>query len=703
MFQEFVEISGKKILLSTGNIAKQANGSVLIRQGDTVVLVTAVMSHVERAGIDFVPLTVEYRERTAAAGRVPGGFFKREMRPSDHETLNSRIIDRSLRPLFPKTFRNETQVLATVLSFDSEADPNVLALTGASLALHISDIPWKGPIAGIRVIRFEGQFLANPTMTERVGSDLDLMATFNQDGMVMVEGKCKEVSEDTVLEALEFARDAVRPLLEGIEALHEQVGKPKKALEEPPSVDPQFTETVRNAARPELTEILHSALEKFPRRDALQALEDRIVKEFEGEGEKQAENTRNVRQTLEKLLYEEVRRMLVEEGLRVDGRDAKTIRPISGTAGWLPRTHGSALFTRGETQAMVSCTLGTGGDEQIVEKLDGEEREQFLLHYNFPPYSVGEARMLRGPGRREIGHGKLARRALEPVLPDNEAFPYTIRVVSDISESNGSSSMATVCGGTLVLMDAGVPIKAPVAGIAMGLVKEGDKTVILSDILGDEDHLGDMDFKVAGTMNGITALQLDNKLGELPREVLVEGLDQARQGRIHILGEMEKILDKPRENLSPYAPRTHPLRIRKERIRDLIGPQGRVIQQIQAKTLVQIEVNDDGLIRVYSTAKSDLDAALNMIKHYTADLEIGKIYKGTVVSVKDFGAFVKVYASTEGLVHISELDNTRVNRVSDVVNEGDEILVKVLDVDRLGKIRLSRKAALGASVSDIED
>jgi polyribonucleotide nucleotidyltransferase len=702
MFQEFADVGGKKILVSTGSIAKQANGSVLIRQGDTVVIVTAVMSQVEREGIDFVPLTVEYRERTAAAGRVPGGFFKREMRPSDHETLTSRIIDRSLRPLFPKTFRNETQVLAFVLSFDPDADPKVLALSGASLALHLSDIPWKGPIAGLRVGQLNGQFLANPSTTEREEANLDLMVTFNPDGMVMVEGKCEEVSEDTVLEALEFARETAQPLLKAIEALREQVGKPKKALEELLPVDPPWAETVRNAARPELTEILHSAAEKFPRRDAIQALEDRMVNEFKGDGEDQAENGKKILQILEKLLYEEVRRMLVEEGLRVDGRDAKTIRPISGTTGWLPRTHGSALFTRGETQAMVSCTLGTGGDEQIVERLNGEEREQFMLHYNFPPYCVGEARFLRGPGRREIGHGNLARRALEPILPSNEEFPYTIRVVSDISESNGSSSMATVCGGTLVLMDAGVPIKAPVAGIAMGLVKEGDKTVVLSDILGDEDHLGDMDFKVAGTRNGITALQLDNKLGELPREVLVEGLEQAKQGRNHILDEMDKILDKPREDLSPYAPRTHPLRIRKERIRDLIGPQGRVIQQIQAQTNVQIEVNDDGLIRVYSTAKSDLDAALQMIKFYTADLEVGKIYKGTVVSVKDFGAFVKVYASTEGLVHISELDNTRVNKVSDVVQEGDEILVKVLDVDRLGKIRLSRKAALGASVSDIE-
>ncbi len=703
MFQQLAEVGGKEILVSTGQVAKQANGSVLMRQGDTVVLVTAVMSQARREGIDFVPLTVEYRERRSAAGRIPGGFFKREMRPSDHETLNSRIVDRCLRPLFPKFLRNETQVLATVLSFAPEADPTVLALSGASLALHLSDIPWKGPIAGIRVIQLNGSFLANPTVEERAAADLDMMVALNRAGLVMVEGMGRESSETTVLEALEFAQDAATPVLEAIEKMREEVGRPKQTLVQPEEVSQDRIEVVRSTAKPELEKIFRAEMEKFPRRDALHELEERIVSEFAGDGEGEGESAEQIEEIMEKLVYQEVRRLLLDEGRRVDGRDSKTIRPISGSVGWLPRTHGSSLFTRGETQAMVSCTLGTGGDEQIVEKLEGEERDRFMLHYNFPPYCVGEARMLRGPGRREIGHGALARRALEQMLPDGDAFPYTIRIVSDISESNGSSSMATVCGGTLGLMDAGVPIKEPVAGIAMGLVKEGEKFVVLSDILGDEDHLGDMDFKVAGTRNGITALQLDNKLGELPREILDEGLEQAKQGRMHILGEMAKILDKPREELSPYAPRTHSLKINKERIRDVIGPGGKVIRQIQEDTNVKIEVNDDGLIRVYSTATSDVDTALSMIKHYTADLEIGKIYRGTVVSVKDFGAFVRVYAATEGLVHISELANNRVDKVSDVVKEGDKVVVKVLEVDRLGKIRLSRKAALGASESDIED
>ena len=704
MFQEFVEVGGKQILLSTGKIAKQANGSVLLRQGDTVVLVTAVMSDEERTGIDFIPLTVEYRERTAAAGRVPGGFFKREMRPSDHETLTSRIVDRSLRPLFPKTLRNETQVLATVLSFDPTADPKVLAITGASLALHLSDIPWKGPLAGVRVILSNGEFMANPTLAERETAELDLMISTSADGIVMVEGLCRETQESSVVEALEFAQKTAKPILEEIEKLRDQVGKPKTTLEEPPAPDPAWVEPIRDAARPEMQKILKGAMAKFERRDALRALKRKMRETYAGDDpETCSENAKKIGDIMERLLYEELRKLLTEENVRVDGRDPETVRPIWGEVGWLPRTHGSALFTRGETQAMVSCTLGTGGDEQIVEKLDGERREGFLLHYNFPPYSVGEVRRLMGPGRREIGHGNLARRALEPVIPENEVFPYTIRIVSDISESNGSSSMATVCGGTLALMDAGVPIKSPVAGIAMGLVKEGDKIAVLSDILGDEDHLGDMDFKVAGTKDGITAVQLDNKLGYLPPEVLEKGLQQAKQGRLHILGEMTKILATSREDLSPYAPRTTPLRIRKERIRDLIGPGGRIIQQIQAQTNVQIEVNDDGQVRVYSTAASDLETALKMVKFYTADLEVGKIYRGTVVSVKDFGAFVKVGASTEGLVHISELDNQRVNRVGDVVNEGDEVVVKVLDVDRMGKIRLSRKAALGSSPEDIEN
>ncbi len=702
MFQETIRVNEKDVILETGRIARQANGAILAREGDTVVLVTAVHEKPQRTGLDFFPMTVEYRERTAAAGRVPGGFFKREMRPADRETLTSRLVDRCLRPLFPKAFKDETQIIATVLSFDADADPGVLAITGASLAAHISDMPWDGPVAGIRVARVDGRLVANPNFEEKERADLDLIVAVAPNGLVMVEGTCDEVPEAVVVEALQFAGEAAQPLLAGMSRMREKAGRPKIVLEEPPEEDARWVEEIREATRPELQAILRRALDKQELQMAIRGLRDQIVERFGGEGEEAAEKGKKVRNIFEDLEYNEVRGLLVRENLRVDGRGPKDIRPISGEVGWLPRTHGSALFTRGETQAMVSCTLGTGQDEQIVEALHGEARERFLLHYNFPPYSVGEVRRIMGPGRREIGHGNLARRALDSVLPDHDRFPYTIRIVSDISESNGSSSMATVCGGTLSMMDAGVPILAPVAGIAMGLIQEGGQVHVLSDILGTEDHLGDMDFKVAGTRKGITAVQLDNKLGELKPEVLTEALEQARQGRMHILDEMLKIIEEPRKDISQYAPQVHVVSIRKERIRDLIGPQGRVIQQIQGQTGTNIEVGDDGMIRVYSPGKAALDEALRMIKYYTADLEKGKIYKGTVVSVKDFGAFVRIYGSMEGLVHISELDNYRVNKVSDVLKEGEETLVKVIDVDRQGKIKLSRKEALDAPASEIE-
>ena len=702
MFRETIAINGKEIHLETGRIARQANGAVLAREGDTVVLVTAVHEKPQRTGLDFFPMTVEYRERTAAAGRVPGGFFKREMRPADRETLTSRLVDRCLRPLFPKTFKNESQIIATVLSFDPDADPGVLAITGASLATHISDMPWNGPVAGVRVARVDGRLVANPNFEEKERADLDLIVAVAPDGLVMVEGTCEEVPEATVVEALQFAKEVAQPLLEGMDRMREKAGKPKIVLEEPPAEDPKWVEEICEAARSELQSILRAGMEKQPLQTAIRDLRDRILEQFSGEEEDAAEKGKKVRDIFEDLESKEVRGLLVREGIRVDGRGPKDIRPISGAVGWLPRTHGSALFTRGETQAMVSCTLGTGQEEQVVEALHGEARERFLLHYNFPPYSVGEVRRIMGPGRREIGHGNLARRALDSIIPDHDQFPYTIRIVSDISESNGSSSMATVCGGTLAMMDAGAPIKAPVAGIAMGLIQEGDQIIVLSDILGTEDHLGDMDFKLAGTRNGITAVQLDNKLGEVKPEVLTEALEQARQGRNHILDEMLKILEAPREEISQYAPQVHVVSIRKERIRDLIGPQGRVIQQIQGQTGTNIEVGDEGLIRVYSPGKEALEEALRMIKYYTADLEKGKIYRGTVVSVKDFGAFVKIYGNMEGLVHISELDNYRVNKVSDVLKEGEETLVKVIDVDRQGKIKLSRKDAIDAPASEIE-
>jgi polyribonucleotide nucleotidyltransferase len=611
-------------------------------------------------------------------------------------------VDRCLRPLFPKGFKNETQIIATVLSFDPDEDPGVLAITGASLAVHLSDMPWNGPVAGIRVAQVDGQLVANPDFEEKERADLDLIVAVSKDGLVMVEGTCAEVPEATVVEALLFAQEAAQPILVGMENMREKAGKPKLVVEEQPEEDPKWVEEICEAAKPELQGILRAAMDKLALQKAIRGLRDQVVERFAGEGEDAAEKAKKVRDVFEDLETKEVRGLLAREGLRVDGRGPKDIRPISGAVGWLPRTHGSALFTRGETQAMVSCTLGTGQDEQIVEALHGEARERFLLHYNFPPYSVGEVRRIMGPGRREIGHGNLARRALDSIIPDHDQFPYTIRIVSDISESNGSSSMATVCGGTLAMMDAGAPIKAPVAGIAMGLIQEGDQIVVLSDILGTEDHLGDMDFKLAGTRKGITAVQLDNKLGEVKPEVLTEALEQARQGRNHILDEMLKIIEAPRGEISQYAPQVHVVSIRKERIRDLIGPQGRVIQQIQGQTGTNIEVNDDGLIRVYSPGKAALEEALRMIKYYTADLEKGKVYRGTVVSVKDFGAFVKIFGNMEGLVHISELDNYRVNKVSDVLKEGEETLVKVIDVDRQGKIKLSRKDAIDAPASEIE-
>ena len=702
MLRETIAINGKEIHLETGRVARQAHGAILCREGDTVILVTAVHEKPQRTGLDFLPMTVEYRERTAAAGRLPGGFFKREMRPADRETLTARLVDRCLRPLFPKAFKDETMVMTTVLSFDPDADPGVLAITGASLATHISDMPWNGPVAGIRVVQVDGRFVVTPSFEEKERATLDLIVAVTKDGLAMVEGTCVEVPEATVVDALQFAQEAAQPLLAGMERMREQVGKPKIVLEEPPSEDPKWVEEICEAARPELDGILRAAMEKLELQKAIKALRNKIIEQFSGEGEDAAEKGKKVRTIFEKFQTKEIRGLLARENLRVDGRGSKDVRPISGAVGWLPRVHGSALFTRGETQAMVSCTLGTGRDEQIVEALDGETRESFMLHYNFPSYSVGEVKRIMGPGRREIGHGNLARRALDCIIPDPDAFPYTIRIVSDISESNGSSSMATVCGGTLALMDAGAPIKSPVAGIAMGLIQEGDKIVVLSDILGTEDHLGDMDFKLAGTRNGLTAVQLDNKLGEVKPEVLTEALEQAKQGRHHILDEMLKIIEAPRGEISQYAPQVHVVPIRKERIRDLIGPQGRVIQQIQGQTGTNIEVGDDGLIKVYSPGKEALEEALRMIDYYTADLEMGKIYKGTVVSVKDFGAFVKISGNMEGLVHISELEHNRVNKVSDVLKEGEETLVKVVDVDRQGKIKLSRKEALDTPGSGIE-
>jgi len=692
MKQEQIEIGGKVITIETGRIAKQADGAVIVRQGGSVVLVTAVSSDEERKGISFFPLTVEYRERSSAGGSIPGGYFRREGRPAEHEILAARMIDRSIRPLFPKGYRCETVVYATILSAESESEPEALAIIGAAAALHLSDIPWAGPIAGVRVAKVDGSLIAFPTREERERATIDLVISSGTQGLAMVEGKAKEASEEDVIDALMLGQEASGKLLDLIERWRTEIGRPKRSFD-PPTKDEELIEKVRGFSEARMREALvipgkldrHRAIDDI-KRDLLAELEE-AYPDREGE----------IKEAFGDLEYQIVRKMIVEEKRRVDERGMEDVRSISGEVRWLPRAHGSAIFTRGETQSLSTCTLGTGRDEQWVETLYGDEKRRFLLHYNFPSFSVGETRPERGPGRREIGHGVLARRALDEMLPDAETFPYTIRIVSDISESNGSSSMATVCGGCMALMDAGVPIERPTAGIAMGLIQEGEEIAILSDILGDEDHLGDMDFKVAGTSSGITALQMDNKVGGLDRAVLDRALDQARRGRLHILEEMKKIIDAPRDDVADHAPRFRSTRIRVERIRDIIGPGGRVIQGIQMTTGSKIDVEDDGLVRIYATTKEAAEAAFKEVKKLTGEPEVGKVYRGTITGVKEFGAFVKIFPNIEGLVHISEMEQGRIERIDDVAKEGEEMIVRVLGVDNRGKLRLSRKDALDAS------
>ncbi|MEA2624937.1 MAG: polyribonucleotide nucleotidyltransferase [Candidatus Binatota bacterium] len=684
-----MDFHGRKLSIEVGRLAKQANGSALVRYGDTVVLATAVASQQPREGIDFFPLTVDYQEKTFAAGKIPGGFFKREGRPSEKEVLTSRLIDRPLRPLFPKGFRCETQVIATVLSADKENDPDNIAMIGASAALHVSDIPFEGPIAAVRVGRIDGQFVINPLVPDLERSDLNLTVAGSRDAIVMVEGGGKVVPEDVVLDALFKAHEAIQALLDLQDQLREAVGKPKRPVVAPEK-DAALLERVSNFAVPKIREAMEIA-GKFERRDRLDAIgkevEEAMAPEF-------PDRERDVRRAYDQVGRELFRQMILRQGKRVDGRGLTDIRPISCEVGLLPRTHGSALFTRGETQALAVTTLGTGSDEQKIDALLGETYKKFMLHYNFPPFSVGEAKFLRGPGRREIGHGALAERAIGAVLPDEEKFPYTVRIVSEILESNGSSSMASVCGASLSLMDAGVPIVAPVAGVAMGLIGEGKEFAVLSDILGDEDHLGDMDFKVAGTHDGITAVQMDNKVGGISREVMRDALYQAREGRRFILAEMEKTISAHRENVSTYAPRIVTIKIPVDRIRDVIGPGGKVIRAIVEETGAKIDVEDDGSVTIASTEGDAMRRAIDWIRELTAEAEVGKIYKGTVRKVMDFGAFVEIMPGTDGLVHISQLANYRVNQVTDVVHEGDEVQVKVLEVDKSGKIRLSLKEAL---------
>ncbi len=683
------EIGGKTLSIETGKIAKQASGSVVVQYGDTIVLVAVVSSQEERT-IDFLPLTVEYQEKGYAAGRIPGNYFRREIgRPSEKETLTARLIDRPIRPLFPKEYRFETQVIATVLSMDQENDPDILAMIGTSAALEISDIPFAGPIACVRVGRIDGQLKINPTVDQYENMDINIIVAGSKTGVVMVEGGGNIVSESDMLEAIFFGHKAMQPLLDMQVKLKEINGVPKRPFT-PPQRDDELIEKIEPQASPRIYEAL-MILEKTKRSVALRVIKSDI---FEQLGEDYVDRKSEVNNIFNDILKKISRDVVLKERRRIDNRKFDEIRPISCEVGILPRPHGSALFTRGETQVIGVLTLGSGRDEQRVETLLGEEQRPFMLHYNFPPYSVGEVRRIGGPSRRDIGHGGLSTRAIEKTLPAKEEFDYTIRLVSEVLESNGSSSMGTVCSGTLALMDGGVPIKAPVSGIAMGLVNEGDDVVILSDILGDEDHTGDMDFKVAGTKDGITALQMDIKIHELSSDIMGKALEQARVGRLHILDRMLEALKESRDQISPYAPIIITLNINPDKIREVIGPGGKIIRAIQNETDTKLEIDDQGVVKIAAFSKEEADAAVKMIDEIVMEPEVGEIYEGTVVKIMDFGAFVQIMPGTDGLVHISQLANRRVNKVSDIVKEGDRIKVKVLEINRDGKIRLSHKAVL---------
>jgi polyribonucleotide nucleotidyltransferase len=684
-----VELAGRPFSIEVGRLAKQAGGSALVRAGDTVVLVTATAQSTPRESVDFLPLTVDYQEKTFAAGKIPGGFFKREGKPSEKEVLTSRLIDRPLRPLFPKAWHCETQIVATVLSAERDNDPDMLALCGASAALMVSDIPFAGPIAGVRLGRLDGKFVVNPTSDQLESSDINLIVAGSSDGIVMVEGGANVVPDDVMLEALFAAHEALQPILGLQHDLQKTLGKPKRTAVEAPS-NATLAKRVEQVATPLLKAALDTKekLERATKFDeAKSATIAALATEFPGE-------EKAISGHFSHLKHDAVRQMIVKQRKRLDGRDLVTVRPISCEVGFLPRAHGSALFTRGETQALVATTLGTTGDQQRIDALLGESFKKFMLHYNFPPFSVGEVKFLRGPSRRDIGHGALAERAISPILPNGDEFPYTVRIVSEVLESNGSSSMATVCGAALSLLDAGVKVKAPVAGIAMGLIKEGESFAVLSDILGDEDHLGDMDFKVAGTAEGVTALQMDIKIAGVSREVMRTALEQAKAGRLHILGEMAKALAAPRESMSPYAPRITTIKIRTDKIRDVIGPGGKVIRALVEETGCTIDIEDDGTVQIASSDGVSMQKAIDRILGITAEAEVGKIYNGKVRKIVDFGAFVEIMPGTDGLLHISQISKERIRSVSDVLKEGDEVRVKVLEVDRSGKIRLSRREAM---------
>jgi polyribonucleotide nucleotidyltransferase len=691
--REGVMVGGKELTIETGRMAKQAGGSAVIRYGDTVVLVAATASAKPRENVDFLPLTCDYLEKTSAAGKIPGGYFKREGRPTEVEILTSRLIDRPCRPLFPKGWRFDTQIVAIVLSADRENPSDVLALTGASAAISVSDMHWGGPIAGVRVGRVDGQLVVNPTFADQERSDLNMIVACSREAIVMVEGGAKEISEAVMIDALLFAHREAQPIIDLQEKIRAAVGKPRREWVAPKK-DEELEAQVRAFAWDKVRDAMAISV-KQERYGSMSATRDELLAHFAGEGKQYQGREKELEAAYEGVKKKYARQKTIETGMRIDGRRTNDIRQVTCEVSVLPRTHGSALFTRGETQAIVSTTLGTAQDVQRIDSITGDVTKRFMLHYNFPPFSTGETKPLRGASRREIGHGNLAERAITAVLPPYEDFPYTIRIVSEILESNGSSSMASVCGGILSLMDGGVPIASPVAGIAMGLMKEGDAVAVLSDILGDEDHLGDMDFKVCGSRNGITALQMDIKVSGLTREILEKALSQAREGRFFILDKMAETIAAPRDDMSPYAPRIYTLTVKPDRIRDIIGPGGKTIRAITEQTGVAIDVEDDGTVSIASSDERSARKAMDIIRGLTMEPEIGQFYNGVVKRIAEFGAFVEIMPGTDGLVHISELAADRVKRVEDVVKEGDEVMVKVISIDRQGKIRLSRKEALG--------
>lgn len=695
LFRKELEWGGRKLVLETGKVARQADGAVMVSLGETKVLCTAVAAQSPKPGQDFFPLTVNYQEKAFAAGKIPGGFFKREGRPSENETLVCRLIDRPIRPLFPKSFKCETQVICTVLAHDMENNPDIAAMIGASAALTLSGVPFFGPIAAARIGWIDGAYVLNPTVDQMDESELDLIMAGTHEGVLMVESEAKELSEEIMLGAVNFGHQSVKPVIDAIIELAESCAKEPRALPEEPAEIADINKVLKGFAKG--FEAAYKIADKTDRQAAL--------------NEVRAEAKAAIGDDYDAVLVgglikgmeaDVVRGAILKTGVRIDGRDTKTVRQIVAEAGFLPRAHGSSLFTRGETQAMVVATLGTGQDEQIIDALVGESRSSFMLHYNFPPYSVGEAGRVGSPGRREVGHGKLAWRALRPLLPSKDEFPYTIRLVSEITESNGSSSMATVCGGSLAMMDAGVPLKRPVAGIAMGLIKEGDDFAVLSDILGDEDHLGDMDFKVAGSQNGVTSLQMDIKITSITPEIMQIALDQARDGRIHILGEMAKALTSARDDLADSAPKITTLKIPVDKIRDIIGPGGKIIREICEETGAKIDIEDDGTVKVAAVSGPSGEAAVVRIRDIVAEPELGVIYNGTVVKTVDFGAFVNFLGAKDGLVHISELQNGRTEKTTDICKDGDAVKVKVIGFDDRGKVKLSMKRVDQETGADLE-